>query len=94
MLVNLRQLFRLAACALIVVVAPAIAQTPNRVTILYDAFGRSSKLTKDWGFAAAADVGCIASASVRKEGLGVGRGNSLQAHPSRLRLWSFRDPGE
>jgi 7,8-dihydropterin-6-yl-methyl-4-(beta-D-ribofuranosyl)aminobenzene 5'-phosphate synthase len=57
MLVNLRQLFRVAACALIVVAAPAIAQTPNRVTILYDAFGRSSTLTKDWGFAALVEYG-------------------------------------
>src|SRR2546427_6383192 len=30
----------------------AIAGTPNRVTILYDSFGKSPTLTMDWGFAA------------------------------------------
>lgn len=29
-----------------------IAQLPNRITILYDAFGKSSTLKKDWGFSA------------------------------------------
>ena len=28
------------------------AQSVNRITILYDAFGKSSSLKKDWGFSA------------------------------------------
>src|SRR5262249_37778934 len=28
------------------------AESANRITILYDAFGKSSQLTRDWGFAA------------------------------------------
>src|SRR5260370_16258485 len=28
------------------------AETPNRVTILYDSFGKAPALTLDWGFAA------------------------------------------
>src|SRR5215813_10134644 len=30
----------------------AAAESTNRVTILYDAFGKSPELTKDWGFSA------------------------------------------
>jgi len=30
----------------------AVCQPANRVTILYDAFGKSPELTKDWGFSA------------------------------------------
>jgi 7,8-dihydropterin-6-yl-methyl-4-(beta-D-ribofuranosyl)aminobenzene 5'-phosphate synthase len=33
------------------------AQTSNRVTILYDAFGKSPGLTKDWGFSALLQYG-------------------------------------
>jgi 7,8-dihydropterin-6-yl-methyl-4-(beta-D-ribofuranosyl)aminobenzene 5'-phosphate synthase len=35
----------------------AVAQTPNRVTILYDSFGTSPSLTMDWGFAALVEYG-------------------------------------
>jgi 7,8-dihydropterin-6-yl-methyl-4-(beta-D-ribofuranosyl)aminobenzene 5'-phosphate synthase len=35
----------------------AIAGTPNRVTILYDSFGKSPTLTMDWGFAALVEYG-------------------------------------
>ena len=35
----------------------AVAETPNRVTILYDAFGKSPSLTMDWGFAALVEYG-------------------------------------
>jgi 7,8-dihydropterin-6-yl-methyl-4-(beta-D-ribofuranosyl)aminobenzene 5'-phosphate synthase len=35
----------------------AFAGTPNRVTILYDSFGKSPTLTMDWGFAALVDYG-------------------------------------
>ncbi len=34
-----------------------MAQSENRVTILYDAFGKSSLLKKDWGFAAFVEYG-------------------------------------
>lgn len=37
--------------------APVIAQEARRVTILYDAFGPSSTLVKDWGFAAFVEYG-------------------------------------
>lgn len=33
------------------------AETPNRVTILYDSFGKSPALTMDWGFAALVEYG-------------------------------------
>src|SRR5215831_9072724 len=35
----------------------ADAQAQNRVTILYDAFGKPSSLQKDWGFAALIEYG-------------------------------------
>jgi 7,8-dihydropterin-6-yl-methyl-4-(beta-D-ribofuranosyl)aminobenzene 5'-phosphate synthase len=35
----------------------AVAGTPNRVTILYDSFGKSPSLTMDWGFAALVEYG-------------------------------------
>jgi 7,8-dihydropterin-6-yl-methyl-4-(beta-D-ribofuranosyl)aminobenzene 5'-phosphate synthase len=35
----------------------AVAETPNRVTILYDSFGKSPSLTMDWGFAALVEYG-------------------------------------
>jgi 7,8-dihydropterin-6-yl-methyl-4-(beta-D-ribofuranosyl)aminobenzene 5'-phosphate synthase len=35
----------------------AAAGTPNRVTILYDSFGKNSALTMDWGFAALVEYG-------------------------------------
>lgn len=56
-LVNLLQVFRLVGCALLLGAAPASGQTTNRMTILYDAFGKSNKLTKDWGFAALVEYG-------------------------------------
>lgn len=47
--------------ALTLIVLPfggmAAAQTPNRVTILYDAFGKSPALTMDFGFAALVEYG-------------------------------------
>jgi 7,8-dihydropterin-6-yl-methyl-4-(beta-D-ribofuranosyl)aminobenzene 5'-phosphate synthase len=33
------------------------AETPNRVTILYDSFGKNPALTMDWGFAALVECG-------------------------------------
>src|SRR5262249_33018789 len=35
----------------------AAAETPNRVTILYDSFGKSPSVTMDWGFAALVEYG-------------------------------------
>ena len=35
----------------------AFAGTPNRVTILYDSFGKSPSMTMDWGFAALVEYG-------------------------------------
>src|SRR5262247_646541 len=44
----------LAGCAATTSPPPAAAADPNRVqiTVLYDAFGKASAMTKDWGFAA------------------------------------------
>jgi 7,8-dihydropterin-6-yl-methyl-4-(beta-D-ribofuranosyl)aminobenzene 5'-phosphate synthase len=42
----------LAVGILLALTVSAINQKPRRITILYDAFGGSSKLKKDWGFAA------------------------------------------
>src|ERR1700722_5461887 len=36
---------------------PAAAQSANRVTILYDAFGKSAPTTKAWGFSALVEYG-------------------------------------
>jgi 7,8-dihydropterin-6-yl-methyl-4-(beta-D-ribofuranosyl)aminobenzene 5'-phosphate synthase len=33
------------------------AETPNRVTILYDSFGKNPALTMGWGFAALVEYG-------------------------------------
>ena len=35
----------------------AFARTPNRITILYDSFGKSPSMTMDWGFAALVEYG-------------------------------------
>src|SRR5215470_18548080 len=35
----------------------AAAETPSRITILYDSFGKSPSLTMDWGFAALVEYG-------------------------------------
>jgi 7,8-dihydropterin-6-yl-methyl-4-(beta-D-ribofuranosyl)aminobenzene 5'-phosphate synthase len=51
----------ISLCALAVIVlllaGVAAAETPNRVTILYDAFGKSPSLTMDFGFAALVEYG-------------------------------------
>jgi 7,8-dihydropterin-6-yl-methyl-4-(beta-D-ribofuranosyl)aminobenzene 5'-phosphate synthase len=49
----------LTAMAVIVLLPAgmAAAKTPNRVTILYDSFGKSPSLTMDWGFAALVEYG-------------------------------------
>ncbi|MFI5088437.1 MAG: MBL fold metallo-hydrolase [Terriglobales bacterium] len=49
----------LRALAVIVLLFAGIgaAETPNRVTILYDSFGKAPALTLDWGFAALVEYG-------------------------------------
>ncbi len=37
--------------------APAGPASPDRITILYDAFGRPSALKQDWGFSALVEIG-------------------------------------
>jgi 7,8-dihydropterin-6-yl-methyl-4-(beta-D-ribofuranosyl)aminobenzene 5'-phosphate synthase len=52
--------FRLARnLSLAVLLFPALCkgETPNRVTILYDAFGKSAAMTKAWGFSALVEFG-------------------------------------
>jgi 7,8-dihydropterin-6-yl-methyl-4-(beta-D-ribofuranosyl)aminobenzene 5'-phosphate synthase len=53
----MRRLLFLVAFTLMVTTFPADAQQPARVTILYDAFGPTSALQKDWGFAALVEYG-------------------------------------
>jgi 7,8-dihydropterin-6-yl-methyl-4-(beta-D-ribofuranosyl)aminobenzene 5'-phosphate synthase len=36
---------------------PGVAQSTNRVTILYDAFGKPPAVTKGWGFSAFVEYG-------------------------------------
>jgi 7,8-dihydropterin-6-yl-methyl-4-(beta-D-ribofuranosyl)aminobenzene 5'-phosphate synthase len=43
--------------AIFVLSGIAAAETPNRVTILYDSFGKSPAVTMDWGFAALVEYG-------------------------------------
>lgn len=51
----------ISPCGLAVIVllltGIAAAETPNRVTILYDAFGKTPLLTRDFGFAALVEYG-------------------------------------
>jgi 7,8-dihydropterin-6-yl-methyl-4-(beta-D-ribofuranosyl)aminobenzene 5'-phosphate synthase len=48
---------RALAVLILLLAHMAVAGTPNRVTILYDSFGKSPTLTTDWGFAALVDYG-------------------------------------
>ena len=48
---------RATALFILLLAHMAVAGTPNRVTILYDSFGKSPTLTMDWGFAALVDYG-------------------------------------
>jgi len=49
--------FRALAVFILLLAQMAVAATPNRVTILYDSFGKSPTLTMDWGFAALVEYG-------------------------------------
>jgi len=48
---------RALAVIILLLADMTFAGTPNRVTILYDSFGKSPTLTLDWGFAALVDYG-------------------------------------
>ena len=48
---------RSLAVIVLLLAGMAAAETPNRVTILYDSFGKSPALTMDWGFAALVEYG-------------------------------------
>lgn len=54
---NRHVLHRAVTLVTLLFAGTAPANTPNRVTILYDAFGKSSSLTMDWGFAALVEYG-------------------------------------
>jgi hypothetical protein len=53
----MRRLAFLIALGLVMASVHADAQQPARVTILYDAFGPTSALQRDWGFAALVEYG-------------------------------------
>jgi len=54
----MRHFFVLAlAVVVLLLTGMAAAETPNRVTILYDSFGKNPSLTMDWGFAALVEYG-------------------------------------
>jgi 7,8-dihydropterin-6-yl-methyl-4-(beta-D-ribofuranosyl)aminobenzene 5'-phosphate synthase len=46
-------------CAVVVLAAhdPSAAESSNRITVLYDAFGQPSEMKKDWGFSALVEYG-------------------------------------
>ena len=48
---------RALAGVVLLLAGVAAAEPPNRVTILYDSFGKSPSLTMDWGFAALIEYG-------------------------------------
>jgi 7,8-dihydropterin-6-yl-methyl-4-(beta-D-ribofuranosyl)aminobenzene 5'-phosphate synthase len=53
-----RRLLLIAAIVTLVSTLPVAAQQPQRVTVLYDAFGASqTELEMDWGFAALVEYG-------------------------------------
>src|SRR6266481_3143321 len=54
---NRHNLLRTLAVITLLLAGMAAAETPNRVTILYDAFGKSPSLTMDFGFAALVENG-------------------------------------
>src|SRR5262249_42409751 len=54
-----RSLFAAAVLSSIVIGAPAMsaaAEPGNQITILYDAFGTDTAMTKDWGFSALVEI--------------------------------------
>ena len=55
---------RVLAIIIVLLTDTAAAETPNRVTILYDSFGKSPSLAMDWGFAALVEYGARESCSI------------------------------
>ena len=53
----MRRIFVCALAAVVLSLTGMAAETPNRVTILYDSFGKNPALTLDWGFAALVEYG-------------------------------------
>jgi len=54
----MRHIFlRALAVVVLLLTGMAAKETPNRVTILYDSFGKDPSLTMDWGFAALVEYG-------------------------------------
>lgn len=54
---HLSLIFLITTAIVLLLPRVADAQDQNRVTILYDAFGKPSSLQKDWGFAALVEYG-------------------------------------
>lgn len=52
-----RQLSSSVAGLVLLLASLAAAETPNRVTVLYDSFGKTPGITLDWGFAALVEYG-------------------------------------
>jgi 7,8-dihydropterin-6-yl-methyl-4-(beta-D-ribofuranosyl)aminobenzene 5'-phosphate synthase len=48
---------RVLAVIILLLADIAVAAAPNRVTILFDSFGKSPSMTMDWGFAALVEYG-------------------------------------
>ena len=48
---------RALAAIVLLLAGMSAAETRNRVTILYDSFGKNPALTMDWGFAALVECG-------------------------------------
>ena len=53
----MRRYFSIALLFVLPCAVAAAEGTPNQVTILYDAFGQSAGMTKDWGFSALIEYG-------------------------------------
>src|SRR5262249_1901645 len=54
----MRHIFlRALAVVVLLLTGMAATETPNRVPILYDSFGKNPSLTMDWGFAALVEYG-------------------------------------
>jgi len=54
----MRHIFlRALAVVVLLITGMAAKETPDRVTILYDSFGKNPSLTMDWGFAALVEYG-------------------------------------
>ncbi len=50
-------LLRVLAVIVLLLAGVAVAETPSRMTILYDSFGKNPAMTMDWGYAALLEYG-------------------------------------